>query len=322
MSIMQRETRIKTAYRNPEQPGALGGVERLQSHAFKTTSKKKIQSTLLEDDTYARHAPIRRNFRRNPIMAYGIDDCWQADLADLSSLAESNGKHRYLLTVIDVLSKYAWVRPLKDKYGKSMMKAFSMILKEGRKPRNLTTDQGKEFVNREFQAFLKQHEINFFAAVNDTKAAVVERFNRTLKSKMWRYFTSTSKFRYIGVLQDLIKAYNHTQHRSIAGLRPVDVNRRNERDVWYYLYLRRAPKKVKGPRFAIGDQVRISRYKTEFEKGYLPNWTSEVFTVHRIIPLGYLGASEYVYQLRDQHGDVIVGTFYEAQMLPYGAVSK
>lgn len=319
---MKRETIIKTTYRNPKQPGALGGVERLQSHAFKTTSQKKIRSTLLEEDAYARHAPIRRHFHRNPVMAYGIDDCWQADLADLSSLAESNGKNRYLLTVIDVLSKYAWVRPLKDKYGRSIVKAFSMIFKEGRTPRNLTTDQGKEFVNREFQAFLKQHDIRFYACVNDTKAAVVERFNRTIKSKMWRYFTSTSSFRYTGVLQDMVKAYNHTQHRSIAGLRPVDVNKKNERDVWNYLYLRCAPKKVKTARYKIGDQVRISRYKSEFEKGYLPNWTSEVFTVHRVIPLGYLGANEYVYQLCDQHGDIIVGTFYEPQMLPYGAVSE
>lgn len=316
---------IRKTYRNPKQPGALGGIVQLQRHAFKKTAKKKIQSALLEEEAYARHAPIRHKFTRNRIMAYGVDDCWQADLVDLSSLAESNGGYKYMLTVIDVLSKYAWIRLLKNKFGQSVLKAFQSVFKEGRRPRNLTTDEGKEFVNRNFQSFLKKLKIRFFAAVNDTKAAVAERFNRTLKTKMWRFFTANGSLRYLDAIQDLVTSYNHTEHRSIGRLRPVDVTKKNERTVWEILYRQRFPgeqlNKPKVPRFKEGDKVRISKYKGTFEKGYLPNWTSEIFTVHNVKPPGFLGSTEPMYHLRDEYDNIIVGSFYEPQMLRYG-VSK
>ena len=90
-------------------------------------------------------------------------------------------------------------------------------------------------MNRKFQTFLKKHNIRFFTTQNETKASIVERFNRTLKTKMWKYFTAKNTLKYVDILQKLVKSYNHSRHRSI-GVRPVDVNEDNENIVWQKLY--------------------------------------------------------------------------------------
>ena len=115
----------------------------------------------------------------------GIDVQWQADLADVSQLASKNHGIKYLLTCIDIFSKYAWVEPLTSKTGKALVASFECIFKSSQKPLMLQTDQGKEFVNSTFQQFLKAQDIHYFTIYNEEiKASVVERLNRTLKTKM------------------------------------------------------------------------------------------------------------------------------------------
>jgi transposase InsO family protein len=114
---------------------------------------------------------------------YGIDHQWQADLMDLGKLASYNKGFKYLLTCIDVLSRYAWVVPLKDKTANALKEAFRVIFKSGWRPIRLQTDKGTEFTNRVFQKFLKENDAHFFTTYNEeTKASIVERFNRTLKT--------------------------------------------------------------------------------------------------------------------------------------------
>ncbi|KAI8480635.1 hypothetical protein Bbelb_416470 [Branchiostoma belcheri] len=246
-----------------------------------------------------------------------MNDQFQADLVDMSSLSRHNDGYRYLLTCIDIFSKYAWVVPIKDKKGTTLVEAFQTILaKDGRKPRCLQTDQGTEFLNRHFQTLLKKEGIEFFTTFNvETKASVVERFNRTLKTKMWKYFTAVNTNRYIDVLDDLVWGYNHSHHRSIKRA-PVDVNRKNENVVWYTLFGDRGtprPRKVRKPahtfRFEIGDWVRLSKSKMRLEKGYTPNWTDELFTIWKRIP-----RHPPVYRVKDYHGEELKGTFYEEEL--------
>lgn len=123
-------------------------------------------------------------------MVSGIDDQWQADLVDVRALSRYNRGFQFLLTCIDIFSKYAWVIPLKNKTGISLTKAFKQILKSGRRPLKLQTDKGSEFFNRNVKQFLEQHHIHLFATHDETKASIVERFNRTFKEKMWKYFTA------------------------------------------------------------------------------------------------------------------------------------
>ena len=236
-----------------------------------------------------------------------IDSQWKADLVDLQSLSQWNRGYKYLLTCIDVLSKFAWVVPLKTKTGKELVAAFKEIFRQGRKPEMLHTDAGTEFKNRAFQTFLKEENVHFFVTYNETKAQVVERVNRTHKQLMWRMFTTTSSYHYLDKLDCLVNGnYNQSIHRSIK-MKPANVNESNEHAVWRTLYGKQsAPTKYK---FKVGDQVKISKHKRTFQKGYLPSWTEETFTIAQRIP-----RDPPVYRLKEADGDFIQGTFYEPEL--------
>ena len=208
----------------------------------------------------------------------GIDDQWQADLVDLSSLKKENKNYKYLLTCIDVFSKFAWIEPLKDKNGKSLKEAFARILKKAqRKPRALQTDKGSEFTNKLLQRWLSSRNIHFFTTHNEeTKASIVERFNRTIKTRTWRYFTSKNTKKYIDVLKDLVHSYNHSYHRSIKRT-PASVDYENQEKVW--LTLCADSSRIEAPKLSVGDYVRISKTRGNFQKGYFPNWSEELFII-------------------------------------------
>ena len=144
-------------YHDPRAPGSLGGMQRF-ARAHKIPLKK-AQRVLQQDLAYTLHKPRRRHFPTLPVLVGGLDDQWVADLVEVQPLAKHNRGIRYLLTVLDVLSKYAWVQPLKAKTGV----AFNKILKQGRQPNRLQTDRGTEFYNRTFQRWLKDHGIDHFS---------------------------------------------------------------------------------------------------------------------------------------------------------------
>ena len=113
--------------------------------------------------------------------------------------------------------------PIKDKTGKTLVIAFKFVLKSGQSPKSLQTDKGTGFKNKEFQNFLKTKKIHFFTTENpETKASIVERFQRTLKTRMWKYFTHHHTLRYVDILPKLVHGYNHAYHRSIL-CAPVSV---------------------------------------------------------------------------------------------------
>ena len=149
-------------------------------------SLPQIKQWLSVQDTYTLHRPVRRKFRRRRVVVGGIDHQWQADLVDVSRIKQHNRGYTFLLTCIDVLSKYAWVVPIKNKTSASLVQAFKTILRSGRKCLRLQTDKGLEFTNRPMQQLLKDHQIEFFTTENeDIKASIVERFNQMLQAKMW-----------------------------------------------------------------------------------------------------------------------------------------
>ena len=187
------EEYLHDLYYNPESPASFGGVEAVYRAAKEDgkfqLSRNKIRIWLRQKDTYTLHRPVRYRFKRNRVIVGGIDKAWEADLVIMDSLSKENNGYKYILTVIDVLSKYAWVEPLKTKSGENLVKAFEKILKKGRKPEKLHSDKGTEFTNKLFQSFLK-HKITFFTTYNQTKASLVEWFNRALKVKNVEIFYS------------------------------------------------------------------------------------------------------------------------------------
>lgn len=297
---------LSSVYYNPQTSGSFGGVNALRRATGAPTPN--IVQWLQQQDAYTLHKPIRKKFPRRRTIVSGIDDQWQSDLIDLRSLKKYNNGYVYLLTCIDVLSKYAWVVPLKNKTGDSLVAAFEGILSDGRKPRRLQTDKGSEFRNRKFQDYLKQAGISFFVTENnDIKAAIVERFNRTLKEKLWRYFTRTNKLRYVDDLAKLVEAYNRSYHRSIKKA-PIDVTINNEEEVWNTLY---QPKlsSLRTPKLQEGDRVRISKLRQTFEKGYIASWSEELFTISQV-----KRTQPPTYVIKDDSGEELDGTFYEQEL--------
>ena len=126
--------KLEHLYYNPKSPAAYAGEQALYKLAKQSSKKVKLQDIrdwLRKQQTYTLHKPIHKKFLRRKTVVAGIDTQWQADLADLSKLSKFNDKHRYLLCIIDVFSKYAWVVPIKDKTGKTLVIAFKSVLKSG-----------------------------------------------------------------------------------------------------------------------------------------------------------------------------------------------
>ena len=195
---------------------------------------------------------------------------------------------------------------MKTKTGKAVTEAMAKILKGGRKPINLQTDDGKEFYNKTFQELMKQKDIHHFSTSGDTKASVVERFNRTLKQRLYRYFTVKNTLNFVPLLQDLVRGYNRSYHRSIKTA-PDQVTQANSEDVWEALYGKKG--KFKKPQFKVRDRVRLNKKFRVFKKGYLPGWTEEVFGI-RSVKRGKVPT----YKVEEWDGALVEGTFYEQDL--------
>jgi len=304
-------------YTSPENAGAYGGIERLYRVASKDArlnglSRDEVKAYLSGEYTYTMHRPARKHFARNPTYVKGIDSQWQADLADLHSISADNDGVKYLLTVIDVFSKYAWAIPVKEKSSQAMVKAFEQLFTQTnpRIPIKLHTDKGSEFLNKQVQAVFRKYGVQHFCSDSDMKAAVAERFNRTLKTLMWRYFTDKQTKRYIDILPDLLHSYNQSFHRSIR-MRPVDVRKENEVQVWRNLYRDGGKLSEVKDQMIPAQLVRISKVKGDFEKGYVPNWTGEHFTVS-----GKVDLPKTLYKLQDKSGEEIQGSWYREEIQP------
>ena len=294
------------SYTDPSHAGSFRGVHSISRHA--KVAATTAREWLMGEKSYTLHKQSKTKFRRRRTFAKGINELWQADLADLSLLSNENDSYRYLLTCIDVFSKYARVEPLKNKSGKTLTVAFAKMI-EFQQCKLLQTDKGTEFLNASFQNLLKDRNIKHYTSENDDiKASVVERFNRTLKGSMWRYLTHTSNGRYIDVLPQLVSSYNNTYHSSIK-MAPSEVDAHNESIVRRRLF----PIKnihIKW-RYTVGQTVRMRQTKRAFKKGYEPSWTEEIFTIASLYP-----SDPPTYILKDLSGEVIKGKFYEQEIQP------
>ena len=251
-------------YYDAKKPKSFSGA-----HSF----EKPVQDWLKTQDTFTLHKPVRKTYPRRKTIVSGMSQQMQSDLIDFAALKEFNDNYCYIIVLIDVFSKFAFVECVKNKTSQSMIAAFSKLLQRSGPFLLLQTDRGTEFLNKPFQNWLKKQNIHFFNTYNyDTKAAIAERFIRTLKERLWRYFTFKNTRRYIDVIQDLVDSYNHTYHRSIKRA-PAEVDEENQEIVWQTLY---ADTKTKQPKLKEGDTVRLAMTRVQFRKGYLPGWTEEM----------------------------------------------
>ena len=238
----------------------------------------------------------------------------QCDLVDCSEYREANDGTRYLFCGIDVFSKYAWAWPLTSKCGTEMAGAMQVILgdMQDRPPLAVHSDKGTEMRAAPFQRLLKSRDIHFFTSENDDiKCAVVERFQRTLQGMMHHHMTANRTRRFGDVLPALLRTYNSTHHSAI-GMGPRTVNWAVTEQVWKCLYSPQRPRRVAGLgslQLASGDQVRMSKTRRQFAKGYKSHWSKEIFRVEAL-----RDTSPVTYVVADAGGEPINGTFHGPEL--------
>ena len=316
-SQKRKEEIIKNVFFNPKHAGSFGGVMTVYREVKKrdpTITLREVKDFLSGQNTYTLHKPLRKKFPRNKVVVQDVDKQWMADLADMTTHQKANDGFKYILTIIDVFSKYAWAYPLKTKTPRAVKEVFEKIFQE-RKPDAVQTDQGTEFNNKTFKKFLTDNNVSYFTSTNPTyKCSIVERFNRTLKTKMFKYFTSKQSRRYVDTLSDLVASYNKTYHRSIkmtpseALAAPRDVVFKNLygfRNFREYL----KSQSMKKAKLKKGDFVRMAYTLGPLEKGFYPTWTDAVGNVSSIIkkPIP-------IYTLKDYLGNPIKRRFYGADL--------
>lgn len=249
------------------------------------------------------HKPVRKNFPRRAVIIKGYDDLWQADLAEFIPHFKINQGYKYILLVIDCYSKFLWTRALKSKNAAEVSEALTSILKQGRRPKNLQTDDGKEFFNGTFLNLMKKYDINHYSTYSVKKASIVERVIRTIKNWLYKEFSFRGKYKWIDIIQDVTLKYNNTHHRTI-GTKPSKVTPATKLEVF------NAKKVLQKSKFRVGDFVRISKYKSVFAKGYTGNWTAEIFKIYKVSR-----GNPTTYLIEDYTGAPIKGQFYKEELL-------
>ena len=228
----------------------------------------------------------------------------------MQQFSKWNKGNRYLLTTIDVFSKYGWIVPLKDKKGETITKAFQSIFKEGRKPKYLWTDKGSEFYKKHFKDLLNKHNITLYSTENEEKSSVVERWNRTIKNKMWKRFTAQGNTMYLDILPKILKQYNNIKHSSIK-MTPTEASKKKNEGTVYFNLFGNLTQSSSQAKFQVGEKVRISKYKRKlFDRGYTENWSEEVFIIDKI-----QYTNPITYKLKDLNNEEIQGSFYEPELL-------
>ena len=264
-------------------------LERTGSGLKKLKNMARNASILADEH----HKPIIRKFNKRKVYSQFKDNICGVDLADMQSLSRQNKGIKYLLCAIDLYSKYAFVIPLKDKKGISIVNAFNKIIKQSnRKPNKIWVDQGGEFYNNVFEKWLSDNDIIMYSTYNEGKSVVAERFIRTLKNKLYKHMRGTGKNVYYHVLDDVVNKYN-TKHSTIK-MKPM---------------LKIIKEFILMSIMKVGDRVRTSKFKNIFAKGYTPNWSSEIFIVDKIndtVP--------YTYNLKDLNDEKIIGSFYDKEL--------
>jgi hypothetical protein len=304
---------LKDIYYSPDNAASFGGLERLYKEAKKQgiiTKKSDVREFLQSQNAFNKYRPYRRKYERRRIVVPGSYYLIQADLLVLDKIGRVNKGYKYILSVIDVFSKKAYAEPIKKKTGREVVQALEKIFTMfTEKPKFLQVDEGKEFFNSNVKLFLKTHNVVLFHNYSDTKAAVIERFQRTLMMRLQRYFEVKGTNRYIDILQNIINSYNNSVHRSI-GRTPNSVDKYNEMETWLHLYKDLIKKEIEQkPPFKIGDYVRIKTVRSIFFKGYKSGFSEAVFKVQEVVK-----SYPTTYKLVEQDGTTVLGIFYKEEL--------
>ena len=289
---------------DPEDPDGYRGVSKLVKRV--PNGKKETEEWLRGQHAYSLNKPMRKRFPTRAYKTFGIDDLWQMDLMEMIPYSKINKGNKYILTCIDVFSRFARAIGVKNKSAPEIEQAIKTLIRNGH-PDNLQTDLGKEFYNSKVKSLLSKNNINHYSVHSQYKAALVERFNRTLRDRLKKYFVYQGNKTWINVLPKIIDSYNHSSHRGLNGLRPIDVSSDNHVKIWSS----QKEKPKRKPKYKVGNYVRISKISTSpFIKNFDTNWSDEVFQISQINTKQY----PVMYVIKDYENNEIQGKFYEEEL--------
>jgi transposase InsO family protein len=306
---------LSSIYYDPLQPGSYSGIQKfwnvIKQDNIYNIRYKHVTDWLKKQEGYVRHKPQPRIFPRQKILMSSLDEQWDADVMDMQKFSRHNNGYRYLAVFIDIFSRYIWVEALKTKHNSEMLKAINRVFKKGRKPLFLRTDQGTEYTGKYVQHYLRKNNVHHFTALNPLHANYAERLIRTLKGKIYRFFTANQTKRYIDNLDDIVDSYLNTVHSSTK-MKPIDITEKNSQDVYEKLYLPQQVAEESKPvkyQYEIDDKVHMAMDRSVFHKAYKETYFQEIFQIYRRTP-----THPPRYKLRDLLRNVIKGTFYEQQL--------
>ena len=278
---------------------------------FPTAYSAGLKKFLQEKTSLSRHKQIQRRFKRRKTLVYGPYTTLQADTIFYRNYARQNHGYKYILVVIDCFSRKNWVRPMKSTTAEETASCLDEILESmPYKPTQFASDQGNEFNSKHpaiFNTLIVKYGLIMYTLKHPIKAGIAERFIRTLKTRIERYFTEHNTVKWVDILQELSDDINNSFHRTI-GMAPNDVTFENRREIFRRLYGSSAPPiKCK---FRLGDRVRIPIKKDIFDKGYTPNWSEEIYTIADKRSDGEV----CYYQIKEDSGDILEKRFYEQEL--------
>lgn len=296
-------------YYNPKVVGSFSGATKFK---LPKKSRQGVQSYLTTQPTYTLHKPIRKRFTRRRVICWGPYTNLEADLVFMTQFARYNKGVKYLLVITCCFTKFAYIRFLKNKTSKACITALASVLKDikskGFKVKKISVDEGGEFISHLMDSFLRCQNIILFSSFNKAiKSSIVERLNKTIQGRIYRFMTFYKTKEYISVVQDLVNSYNSTIHRSTQ-MAPNQITHRNSELVWNNLYILNRKERVKNS-FNIFDKVRIPLKSTLFTKGYVQRWTTDIFVITNI-----LNTTPFTYELTDKNGELLCKKYYGSEL--------
>jgi len=307
---------LDSIYLDVKNPAGFGGLRNLYNAArakLKTIRVKDVKEYLHQNSTYTLHFPSRRKHHTGRTRCSWIDSDHQSDLAIFHDLRKWNDGFSYVILVVDVLSRYIWCEKLKTKTGKECADAYERILKSSNRVCfRFYSDEGKEYLNKDFAAVLKKYGIEHRIPKNhDVKCGLAENAVKRFKSRVFKYFTENRTLRYVDVMEDIVSSLNNMPMVSLGGLCPAEVTSKNAEIVWQRLYGHEKELKPKH-KFAVGQKVRLSVEKAVFRKGYRNTFTQEIFLVKKL-----LFKDPPAYIIEDTSGEELDSIVYETELVAF-----
>lgn len=308
---LTKHQRIDNVYANIKNPSSFTSIANLKKNVDSKINDEDIKKYLQASLTYTLHKPAKKKMIHPKVKALSIDNVWMMDLAEFGNIAKYNDGVRYVLFVIDVFSKFLFVRTLKTKKGEEVADQFADIInKSQRKPGITVSDQGGEFHCPPMREIMETLNIQHIVTGSQVKASVVERCIKSIKQRMYKYFTHANTLHYLNVLQQIVHNYNRTIHTTTKH-KPVDINYSNEEDVYNHAFKDGRVVHKREENIEKGDYVRLAILKGMYKKGYEMSHTPEVYIVDDIINKP---KNVKMYRLRDFDGEVIKGAFLNEEI--------